>query len=174
LNKKAFSLIELLLVIILIGLTYSIVLSKHNDKKTLTVNKLENLKTILTSTKNNSTLQFTVYDNCKKILTDSKNKEINIDIKEFQNISVYRTDKNQNLVKITFTPLIQNNKTYDVCFNFNVYKNGSNSSYIIKQNEKYIVFTSFFKSPLVTQDKNEAIDFYLNTTQLKMFTDETL
>jgi len=152
-NKKAFSLFELILVIILIGLIYSIVLDKISNKNSLHINKIENIKGILKA-KTTEKISLIVFDKCKRVLINGKEKEF--DSKIFQNIEVYRI-KNETLEKVEFDPIFIKDKIYDVCFKFNIYKNGSSSSYIIKKENKFIILYPYFRDSKVVSDEDEAV-----------------
>lgn len=173
-SRRGFSLFELMLVVILIGLVYSLVLGKVNKKKIVKINKLENLRTILSSSNNNQHIELNIYDNCKKITVLGLDKKIDIDTSIFKDIIVYKVDTSNNLKKIEFTPILVDKKVYEVCFNFTIYKNKSSSSYIVKQDNRYIVFHSYFKDSYTTPNEDEAIEYLTNQKELKEFKDELL
>jgi hypothetical protein len=167
-NKKAFSLFELILVIILIGLVYSLVLGKLDKKQHLTIKKLENLKEILSKNSSNS-LEMIVFDKCSRVLINGKEKDFNSNL--FQDIEVF-TVENESLKKIDFSPITINEKVYDVCLKFNIFKNNSSSSYIVKKKDKYIVFYPYFKNSEVFTNESDAIDAYTNKELLEEYNDE--
>jgi type II secretory pathway pseudopilin PulG len=163
LNRYAFSLFELLLVIILIGVISSLVIKKFDKNKSVKISKLEHIKSILKSSGSNPcTLK--VYDQCKKIYLSNKNRD-NIDINSeiFRNLEVYRVDQNSNLQRVKFLPIVLEDKVYDVCFEFQIYQDGSSSNYIVKQGEKFIVFYPYFQDnrPFITTDENIAISKFI-------------
>jgi len=174
LTKRGFSLFELMLVVILIGLIYSLVLGKINKKKVININKLENLKSVLSSSKNSEKIQLIVYDNCKKIHLLGLDKKLNIDISLFKDLTTYKLDTSNNLKKVEFTPILVDKKIYDVCFNFTIYENESSSNYIVKQNNKFIVFNSYFKDSYITDNEDDAIVNFTNKEVLERFKDEML
>ena len=171
-TKRGFSLFELMLVVILIGLIYSLVLGKVNKKKTVIINKIENLKSILTSSSSNEKIELNIYDNCKKIHLKGLDKKININIELFKDISIYKVDSSNNLQKIEYSPIFVKDKVYDVCFNFTIFPNKSSSSYIVKQDNRYIVFHSYYEDTYVTTSEDEAIASLTNQKDLERFKDE--
>jgi len=167
-NKKGFSLFELILVIILIGLVYSLVLGKLDNKKNLKIKKLENLKAILAK-KSTGKIDLIVYDGCKRVMIN--NKEIEFDSNLFKDIEVYSIVE-ARLEKIEFTPLYLKEKFYDVCLRYSIYENKSSSSYIIKKDKKYIVFYPYFKDSEVYLNESDAIEALSNQKLLDMFNNE--
>jgi len=167
-NKKAFSLFELILVVILIGLVYSLVLGKINNKNNLKVHKLKNLKSILLSYPQKK-IELIVYDKCKRVSINGIEKDFDTNI--FKDIEVYDVE-DERLIQINFDPYIQKEKVYDVCLRFNIYKNKSSSSYIIKKNNKYILFYPYFKNSEVYLTEDEAIEAFTNKKLLDIYHDE--
>lgn len=158
-KKKAFSLFELILVVILIGLVYSLVLDKINIKKNIHIKELKSLKKLLPLD-----TKLIVYDRCQK-------QNIKID-NIFKNIKVY-TVENDSLKEVEFAPYQdKNGNIYDVCLRFQKFQNGSITPYIIKQNDNYVVFYPYFKEPEKFSDAQSAIDAFLETKLLKEFKDE--
>jgi hypothetical protein len=166
-NKKAFSLFELILVIILIGIVYSLVLGKLDKKQNLSINKIENLKDILSN--NSQSVRLIVFDKCSRVIINDKEKDF--DKKLFKDIEVY-TVEDDALKRVEFAPISINEKIYDVCLKFNIYKNGSSSSFIIKKGEKYVVFFPYFKNSEVFTNESDAIEAYQNTKLLEEFNSE--
>lgn len=161
-QKKAFTLFELILVVIIIGLVYSLVLGKITNKKNIKVQNLKDLKSILIK---NNIKQFIVYGKCDK----TKPNKINPDL--FKDIKVY-TVKNETLEKVEFNPIQIKDEIYDVCLKFNINQNKSSSSYIIKQNEKYFVFHPYFQKTKVFTQEDEAISNFINKKEKDEYQNE--
>ncbi len=171
-QKKAFSLFELMLVVILIGLVYSLVLGKMPNKKRVKITTLKDLKYTLSKAKiANTTLQLIVYDRCNKFSLKGSNKELDINPEIFQNIKIYKV-KNENLDEITFAPYIKDDDIYDVCLRFYLYKNGSSSNYIIEKNEKYYIYNPYYPQTIVTTDKDKAIEIFTQKELLDEYKDQ--
>ena len=162
LQKKAFTLFELILVVIIIGLVYSLVLGKITNKKNIEVQNLKDLKKILIKNNINKLL---VYDKCKKT------KPYNINPELFKDIQVY-TVINDNIEKVEFNPIKIKEEIYDVCLKFDINKNQSSSSYIIKQNDKYFVFHPYFQETKVFDNEDEAINNFVNKKEKDEYKNE--
>jgi len=160
-KKKAFSLFELILVVVLIGLVYSIVLGRINNKKEVRIDSLKNLKyTLSQNNPNHKKFELIVYgDKCQNFTLKGIEKELKLNPSIFENIKVYKV-KNGNLERVDFPPYIKDDEIYDVCLRFKIFPNGSSSSYIIEKDEKYYIFNPYFLSTKVTNEKDEAINIY--------------
>ena len=167
-NKKAFSLFELILVIILIGLVYSLVLEKLDKKENLKIQRLKDLKNKLEKYKSPQ-VNLVVFNHCNEALIN--NKKIDLDTKLFQKTTVYEV-KDNDLVKKEFDPIVIKDRTYDVCFRFDIYKNGSSSAIIVKKENKFTVFPPYFKNPFVVDNEDEAKDALTNKKLLEEFNHE--
>ena len=150
-SKKAFTLFELILVVVIIGLVYSLILGKINNKKKINITHIENLKSLLIQKNQNSLI---IYNKCSY-------SNLDIDINLFKNIEVY-TVKNESLEKLSFPPVKIKDEIYDVCLNYKIYPNKSSSSYIIKKENKYIVFHPYFQNTSVFNNEDEAINNFIN------------
>ena len=162
-KKSAFTLFELIIVVALIGIIYSIVLSNFNLKKDVKISSLKDIKTILMQYwERGKEIDFILYNECKDsalIVNDEINESFKpkINLREFQSIEAYKVDESGNLKQIDFAPIVIEDKVIKPCFKFSIYKNGANSNYIIKQNEKYLIFFPYFKDVNITEDESEAI-----------------
>ena len=169
--KKAFSLFELLLVVILISLVYSLVLNKINNKK-VNLTSITDIKSIILNT-NCRTL--VVYDKCSKILlyNNSLNEKCknDIDMNLFKDIKVYSL-KGEVLEKKEFAPIKIKDKIYDVCFKYEIFPNKSSSSFIAKKDEKYFVFHPYFQKIKKFDNEDDAINDFINKEEKDEFKDE--
>ena len=161
-SKKAFTLFELILVVILIGLVYSLVLEKISNKKSVDMQNLKDLKQVLLK---NNINKLIVYDKCKKTLPEKINPKL------FKNIEVY-TVKDESLEKVEFNPIKIKDDIYDVCLKFEINNNKSSSSFIIKQNQKYYVFHPYFQETKVFNSEDEAISNFINKKEKDEFKNE--
>jgi len=163
-NRKAFTLFELMIVVMLVGVTYALVLSNFNTKKKVKILHIQDIKeTLLPFWKKGTQVDFYLYDNCEKsaIFINSvyqEELEININMKEFKKVEVYKADYRGESQKQEFVPIMIGKKLYKVCFKFSIFKNGSNSSYILKQDKNYFIFYPYFEDNNETDDLNQALD----------------
>ena len=167
-KKTAFTLFELVLVIIIIGVVYSLVLGKINPQKNIHVQKLENLKEAV-SKNTSGNIEVIVYDKCSKVLLRGSSKKI--DAKIFQDIKVY-TVKNKTLEDKEFSPIMIKDRSYDVCLRFKVFENKSSSTFIIKKDDKFIVFFPYFKKAKIFKEEDKAIEAYTEEKIQKEYHDE--
>jgi prepilin-type N-terminal cleavage/methylation domain-containing protein len=164
LKKPAFTLFELIIVVVLIGIIYAIVLSNFHTKKEFKILKLENLKeSLLPLWKKGNRVDLILYDEYKKAALVT-NGEINssykpqISLSFFKDIESFTIDRFGALKKIEFAPLLVNSEIKKVDFRFTLFQNGSSSSYIIKKDENYYLFFPYFEDVNITQDSEEAIE----------------
>ncbi len=172
-NKKAFSLIELIIVVTIIGIVYAVVLNSFKSTQNITYANFANLKDkFLPFWKRGSLLEFYIYDNCSKsILFLNSNKLTNqpdFDIKMFKEIKVYKTDRFAEAKKVEFAPLKFDNKLYSVCFKYTIFPNGSSSSYIVKLLDNYYIMYPYMMDTKVATTLNEAVDLFLNKELIKI------
>jgi len=159
--KKAFSLFELLLVVILISLVYSLVLDKMNGKKKVNTTSLMNLKSSMLEKNQNLLI---IYDKCSK-------SNLDIDLNLFKDIKVYSL-KGEVLEKKEFAPIKIKDKIYNVCFKYEIFPNKSSSSFIAKKDEKYFVFHPYFQKIKKFDNENDAINDFINKEEKDEFKDE--
>ena len=165
-KKSAFTLFELMIVVLIIGIVYALVLNNFNNQKSVKILKIKELKDSLKPLwRKGKRVDLVVYDDCKKAAIVINQEEINTSYKpkikllEFQNIQAYTVDRDSQLKLIEFPPLIIDNQLHSVCFRFTIFKNGSSSSYILKhQNGTYYIFYPYFEDVNESEDESEAID----------------
>ena len=166
-KRGGFTFFELLIVIFLIGTIYAIVLVNFNLSNNVKITKFENLKYNLQKIKKpNTLLEYYIYDDCSKfaIFIDGeidKKLTIDFDIKGFENIKVYKNDRDAREKKIEFAPILIDNKLRDVCFKYSIFPNDSSSSFIVELNEVYYVFFPYFQETNVTTKLDQALNVYL-------------
>ena len=159
--KRAFSLFELLLVVIIISLVYSLVLNKINNKKRVNTTNLTNLKSSML--KKNQKLLI-VYDKCSK-------SNLDIDLTLFKGIKVYSL-KGEVLEKKEFPPIKIKDEIYDVCFKYEIFPNKSSSSFIVKKDDTYFVFHPYFQKIKKFDNEDDAINDFINKKEKDEFKDE--
>ncbi len=163
-----------MIVVILIGSVYALVLTGFN-KKNIEIKRLENIKdTLLPMWKKGVRVDMIVYNRCSQsaiLINNELQEDIKSDLKSklFKDIIIYKIDSTNETTKANLAPIIFNKKLYDVCFKFTIFPNGSNSSYIVKQNKKFYIFYPYFQDPKIFNSLEEAIDAY----QLKQYMEIT-
>jgi len=147
LSKKAFSLIELLIVILIIGVFYSLAinsfdnLNKNNKKLTL-----ENLKKYMKSLEYTNSVKLLCLDDCSSCdfyVDNNKTKRI----ENFLDSTVvsYKYDFFYGYVELQKEVYINSqNIEEDVCFSYELDKNGVGDQVLIEFNNKFYDFSSYF------------------------------
>jgi prepilin-type N-terminal cleavage/methylation domain-containing protein len=164
LKRKAFTLFELMIVVVIIGVIYALVLSNFNTKKSVHILKISDIKEgLLPFWTKGKQIDFYLYDQCQKsaiFINDTYQEELEPDIKlsEFSNIEVFKPDYRGESQKVEFTPIMIDKKLQKVCFHYTLYPNGSNSSFILKKQKLYYIFYPYFQDVNKTQDLSEAMD----------------
>jgi prepilin-type N-terminal cleavage/methylation domain-containing protein len=149
--KKGFTLFELMLVVLLIGIIYGVFVHKlsqkerHSGKDEVT---LETLKEFLLqfSPKRTVVLKcITPCDTCYIFRDGKKAQDLEISLFE-EAPNVYSSDPYGQLQRMTFTPIQgKHGEALDVCFEFTLFGNKSSSSYIIEYDKKVYLFDPYLK-----------------------------
>jgi prepilin-type N-terminal cleavage/methylation domain-containing protein len=164
-RSKAFTLIELLLVIIIMGLVYSFVgnsfIKKQTVTETITVRNLpESIRKIgLEKAK----LQIFGRE-CDKFLWLSGNSPIEVEapLKIGKELETYSFDMYGELRKMEFGTIRIKNQTHKICMEFYLYNNGSTSSYVLQEGEKFYLYRPLQLQPEVFDSLSDAKESYLS------------
>ncbi|MCF6330918.1 MAG: prepilin-type N-terminal cleavage/methylation domain-containing protein [Sulfurimonas sp.] len=154
-KRDAFSLIELLIVILIIGVVYTLAVSNIQSLKDDKVKpSLLNLKNYLTSFSYERSIKLMCFDKCNKcsIYIDEKlDKERSNDFDNFLDSSVktYRYDFNLGMINLK-------NKIYfnsrgneeEICFSYEVDKKGVGTQMIVEYEGYIYDFTQYFTDTL--------------------------
>ncbi len=170
-KKRGFTLFELILVIFIIGILYTLVgisfdrfFSKDKEFK------FENLKEFMKEfQKNDKLIKLVCYQNCQKCVVYEDEKIINDDLKLKldDKLKIYVIDEYGELVKVEFKERfidqsVEFPELEKVCFEYKIYPNGSNSSFVVYNFAKYYIFNSYFSDVNVTSDEQLAKEQFLN------------
>ncbi len=142
-QKKAFTLIELLLVVVIIGVIYGLVINsmqRINDKEATL--SFETLPSFLETMYQQNSVAFVCIDNCKECalyVDDEKVKEIDSFMEDERVLHFWRFDANLGTQELRFTPVFdEDDREFDVCFRYEIFKDGSSSEMIIEtQKQSY-------------------------------------
>ena len=163
-NRKAFTLFELMVVVMIIGVVYALVLGSFDPKKTVKVINLKYIKDALTPYwQKGVKVELVIYDKCKKsaLLINGEPKEdveLDMNMDMFKGIKAYKLDRHNGERDIEFTPIQIDNKLYKTCFNFTLFPNGSNTSFIAKSGKKFYLYRPYFEPTYVTTKLDDALD----------------
>ena len=144
LNKNGFSLIELLIVLFIISISYFLLLNKKTleYKNIDTINNLreelnkipfDNKLNIICSNNKINKDEYCIY------LSDNKKVKFNDKLKNIFNkdLKIYKYTKYQNFEKIKNKRFLYNNEEYDIIYNIEYNKKNIFSPYIISYNNYY-------------------------------------
>lgn len=175
LNNKAFTLFELIIVVLLISIVYGVFVhklstQKQEDKPV----SIENLRSWLggfSFEKNAKIVCFKENLGCVLFL-DANMQEGEFKLFEDE-IAVYELDETGRPKIISFDPYFnQNGKPQDVFFEFSLRKNGSGSSFIIDREGVFYVFQAISKTPQIFQTFEGAKEGYDHYELLPILTSD--
>ena len=155
-KREAFSLIELLIVVLIIGIVYTLAVSsfqKVGEESTKV--SLKNLREYLQSINHDDSVRFLCLDDCKScniFVDDRLVEELKGSFDNFldDSIEVYRYDFYQGLQQVS-TKIYFNSEEVeeDVCFSYTLDKKGVGGQVFIKYKKKVYDYTSYLgKTPV--------------------------
>ena len=149
-NKKAFTLIELLIVLIIIGVVYTLFNPKLTNKKE--ISRFEDLKKFLVS-KYKPPIKLECFgQKCEKCFVNNK------ELKEYQIF----TSKPKTYLFDTSGYISEKEFEDDKCFEYQIYKNKSSENILVEKDNQFYVFYSYFKKPKVFANYDDALNEYDN------------
>jgi hypothetical protein len=162
-SKSSFTLFELLIVILIISIIYAIFVQKLSDKKSVLKSKgIESIKEILQSYDFNKSAKIVCIKKCKECIVYVDGKKIEeIDSPFTSKPKVYDYDIYGLLSEIEFVPIFdKNGNPQEVCFEYKLYANKSNSSYIVQYKDAYYLFFAYLNPVKKVDSIEEAQDIY--------------
>ncbi len=162
-SKKGFTLFELILVVLLIGIIYGIFvhkLSQKDKKESAEGIVLETLKPFLESFEPTDKAELRCFTPCETcyVFRDGKQVE-DLELPLFKSTpNVYENDAFGQLQRIEFMPIEEKKSKAikDVCFEYTLYQNHSSSNYIVEYAKKYYLFEAYLKPVSVFESLSEA------------------
>lgn len=146
-KRKAFSLIELLIVVMIIGVIYTLSVGSLNkmaqEKEKLT---LENLKTYLFNIPHKKYVQLLCLDDCSSCDIYADNSKIQtVDNFLDKSVRAYRYDYFYGYTEIEKEVYLNtDNVEKDICFSYVIDKSGVGSQVLVEFQEKFYEYTSYF------------------------------
>lgn len=164
LKRSAFSLLELLIVIMIISISYMLVFSSmqkaSTEPKALTP---LNLRVSLLDGNITGDKELFCINNSQKCFIYQDEYVIPYAYKvSLKDIKVYKVNSEENTYKVDYGRF----KDEKISFRFNVYANGSSTQMIIEQNNKFFYLPTFFGKPQVVSSLDEAKDLWITPTEL--------
>jgi len=167
-NRNSFTLIELILVIMIMGIAYSFIGNSLFKKENSIVIKLKNLPQIARSLEKKP-LEFIIYGrDCQKMVwlyNKTEPVEVKYKVKiNAKNIKAYKFNFYGELDEFQFQDLRVENRVEQVCLRFELFKNNSNSSYILedKSSELFYLFRPYFKRVEISKSFSEIEEQFLS------------
>ena len=164
-KRYAFSLIELLIVIVIIGVVYTLAIKSFarvaDTTKQVT---LVTLKGYLQSIPHEHSVKFLCLDDCSScdILVDSKVDETlkgSFDNFLDSSVKVYRYDSYQGMQPIINEVYFNSEDVEeDVCFSYSVDKKGVGEQVFVEYNKKVYDFTTYFEQTPVYNSLSDVVN----------------
>ncbi len=140
-QKKAFTLIELLLVVVIIGVIYGLVINsmKHINDKEASLS-FETLPSFLKTMYQQNSVAFVCIDNCKECalyVDNEKLREVDAFMQDERLLNFWRFDANLGTQELRFTPIFdEDDREFDVCFRYEIFQDGSSSEMIVETQKR--------------------------------------
>jgi prepilin-type N-terminal cleavage/methylation domain-containing protein len=164
-NSKAFTLFELLIVVLLISVLYGIFVHKLTRAPQAKTDQLTlmNLKSFLLKIPFKRKIEVLCLEPCKEcnIYIDGK-KAKSDSFSLFKSIpNIYSLDKFGQARTISFLPLIDKNGAMNnVCFKYSLLNNKSSSYYALEDDGKYYLFDPYMKDVKMTKSFSDVSLFF--------------
>ena len=167
-KKRGFTLFELILVIFIIGILYTLIGISFDRFLVKEKFKFENLKELMLKYKSDNILKLVCYRDCKKcvIFENSEIIEKYIDLKLDRNLKIYATDEFGELIQVEFEDryidkTVEFPELERICFEYKLFPNGSSSSFVVFNYKEYYVFDSYFGDVDIFNEEDLAKEFFL-------------
>jgi hypothetical protein len=166
LNKKSFTLIEIILVVAIISLAYYFTIDNFKFK---TINKssfinISNLKSYML--KFNQELSIVCVDDGKRCFIKDSNNNI---IQKVDNLFKSKPivyEYNKDLKEINFEDLeLEQLDRYEVCFKYKINKYKKSDDIIVEVNNKVYIFNSIYKTPIKLDSISYVYDYFEDLKQ---------
>jgi prepilin-type N-terminal cleavage/methylation domain-containing protein len=151
-QKRAFTLLELLLVVVIIGVIYGLVINsmqKINDKES--VLGFESLPTFMRTFHQRNHVALICTDNCKACalyVDGEKVKDVDPFMEKERVLRFWSYDANIGARELRFTPIFdEDDREFDVCFRYEIFKDGSSSEMIIETQKKSYDYRGLLRPP---------------------------
>ncbi len=171
LSSKAFTLFELLIVVLLIGILYGIFVHKLSKPPQADTDKLTliNIKNFLSDLPYKRKAEIICLEPCKEchIYLDGKKADDEGFSLFKTSPNIYFPDNFGQVRTISFLPIIdKNNAINNVCFKFSLFNNKSSSHYGVEDNEKFYLFDPYMKPVEITTSFSDMTVFFDNSKLL--------
>jgi prepilin-type N-terminal cleavage/methylation domain-containing protein len=166
-QKRGFTLVELLIVILIVSIVYFLGFSgvELGEKKLKALTPLNLKSTFLKTVKNTNELSLLCVNHCK---TCYLRKGINTSYQPYKNninlhdVTVYTLDRSDSLVPIEY----ERYNDQKVCLQMDFYSNGSSTQLVLENKNGVYFLPSYFDKPHYFQTLEEAETYWITQTKL--------
>jgi len=159
--KKGFTLLELMLVVVLIGIIYGSVTNVFENYKEKNIDlTLMTLEKYMQGFSYNNHVSLVCIKNCEECLLFI-NEKFSQNMTPFldKNIELYRYDKDTGTEKLELLPYFRSDEQEEeACFRYDIYPDGSRTEMIVKSDEGVYMFPSYFGSVEKYRSLEEVIE----------------
>ncbi len=161
--KKAFSLIELMIVIMIIGVVYTLAISQFQKiGEGGTSLTLENLKEYLQSFEHEKSVKLLCLDDCSKcdVFVDDNKSENSKTIEHFldKSVKIYRYELAYGYIEVQRDVYFNiENVEEHVCFSYEIDENGIGDQVLVEFKNNFYDFSTYFSKTLNYSSMQEAI-----------------
>lgn len=161
-KRSAFSLIELLIVVLIVGVVYTLAISNFDNVKENKIKPtLLTLKSSLTELEKRHKAELLCLDECESCSVyvdgevDENLSEVYEDFLD-EEPKMYRYDQNFGLIRLK-NRVIFNKEGVDeeVCFSLSVDRNGVSDQMIVEYKDRFYDFTPYFENTQVYRTESE-------------------
>ena len=170
-NSKAFTLFELLIVVLLISILYGVFVHKLSRAPQAKTDQLTlmNLKSFLLNIPFKRKIEVLCLEPCKEcnIYIDGKKAKSDAFSLFKSSPNIYLPDNFGQVRTISFLPIIDKKGAINnVCFKFSLFNNKSSSYYALEDDSKYYLFDSYMKDVKKTKSFSDVTSFFDNSKLL--------
>ncbi len=159
--KKGFTLLELMLVVLLMGIVYGLVINVFDRYKEKAIDvTLMSFESYMQSFYHNNHVSLICIKQCSECLLFIDEK-FNQNITPFvtKDTEIYRHDKDTGVRKLGFSPYFPSEgQEEEVCFKYDIHPDGSRTEMIVTEGKEVYDFPSYFGSVQKYASLNEAIE----------------
>lgn len=159
-RRKAFTLIELMLVVLIIGLVYSLALSSLQKVGKGEVKlSLENLETSLLEYHNNNHVEYVCIDRCERCSLFVDSKEIKtLESVVNNDVRLYRFDVVYGSRELELPAYFNaDNQEEQACFRYEIFADGSRTEMMVETDKKVVDFAGKYHKTTVYESLSDAI-----------------
>ncbi len=159
--KKGFTLLELMLVILLIGIVYGSIINVFERYKEKSIDvTLMTLEKYMQGFSHNNHVSLVCIKRCEECLL-SINGKFNQNVTPFleRDLQLYRYDKDRGVEELELLPYFRpDGREEEACFRYEIYPDGSQTEMIVRNKKEAYVFPSFFGTVQKYASLDEAIE----------------